>query len=314
MHNEVPIELFGLVALTIAALATTIWSTLQSKGTKVQERLEALTNRPAAGLPISVMTDEEPKRPWERLLIWLGRRQADGQELARTNNLRTLLNQAGFRRASAIYLVLGIRAVLMFGVPLCLAPLVFSRARLPTSGTALFAVVFMGFGFLFPTIVIGRLASIRRTRITAGLPDVLDLIVLCVESGLGLHAAITRVADDRADTRDPLGQELAQLANELRVGVPRRDALRNLATRTGSEDLRSLVGHLIQSERLGGNIGVALRAQADTSRAQRKLRAEEIANRMPVKMLLPTVMFMPALFLVIFVPVALHAMAVLSGG
>lgn len=314
MHDQLPIELLALIALTIAAFATTIWGSFRSKGGEIHERLEALTGRPQGGAPISVFTDEDPKRLWERVLVWLGRRQGKDQVLRNDKSLGMLLSQAGFRRQSAVYIVLGMRVLIMTGIPVVMVPVFFTQARFRTPGFALFAIVLFGLGFLLPTFVIGHLASIRRARITAGLPDVLDLIVLCVESGLGLHAAIARVAEDRSDRKDPLGEELGQLANELRVGVPRRDALRNLANRTGSEDLRALVGHLIQSERLGGNIGTALRAQAETSRAQRKLRAEEIANRMPIKMLLPTVMFMPALFLVIFVPVALHAMAVFSGG
>jgi len=112
--------------------------------------------------------------------------------------------------------------------------------------------------------------------------------------------------------RDPLGQELAQLAHELRAGVPRKDALQNLAERAGSADLRTVVAQLVHTERLGGNVGPALRAQSETVRTTQKLRAEEIANRMPIKMLLPTVMFMPALFIAIIAPVALRIAAVLS--
>ena len=96
--------------------------------------------------------------------------------------------------------------------------------------------------------------------------------------------------------------------------MTRRDALRNLAERTGSEEVRGLVAHLIQTDRLGGSLGPALRAQAETVRTTRKLRAEEIANRMPVKMLLPTVLFLPPLFIAIFVPVVIKAKEVLSGG
>jgi tight adherence protein C len=94
--------------------------------------------------------------------------------------------------------------------------------------------------------------------------------------------------------------------------VPRKDGLTNLATRAGSEDLRSVVAQLVHTERLGGNVGPALRLQSESVRSAHKLRAEEIANRMPIKMLIPTVLFMPALFIAIIAPVVLRVMAVLS--
>jgi tight adherence protein C len=175
-------------------------------------------------------------------------------------------------------------------------------------------LVLSGLGFVLPTFIVGRLATTRKSRINAALPNVLDLLVLCIESGLSLDAAITRVVDDRRKNQDPFAEELAHLSSELRVGVSRREALRNLAKRTGSDEVRGLVAHLIQTDKLGGNLGPALRAQAETVRTTRKLRAEEIANRMPVKMLLPTVLFLPPLFIAIFVPVVLKAMEVLSGG
>jgi tight adherence protein C len=164
-------------------------------------------------------------------------------------------------------------------------------------------------GYALPGVVIGRMVARRHVKITAALPDVLDLLVLCMEAGLGLNAAITRVAEERADGRDPLGEEFAQLANELRVGVSRKDALTNLATRVGSKDVRTVVAQLIHTERLGGNVGPALRSQAETVRATRKMRIEEIANRAPVKMLFPTMIFVMPLFIFIFAPLVIEVMA-----
>jgi tight adherence protein C len=307
-----PLQLLGLLALTTVALAATVWAWLRTRQSRIHERVEELLHTAERTAPVNVIADDAPTRGWERLLIWLGRHQADG--VTESRSLRTLLVHAGIRRPSAIPLVLGVRALLTFGVPIAVAPLLLAGAEVHALVAVPAVIALLALGHLLPTFVVAHLAALRRRNITAGLPDVLDLIVLCVESGLSLNAAIARVAEERADTRDALGQELAQLANELTMGVPRRDALRNLASRTGNEDLRALVGHLVQSERLGGSIAGALRAQADSARAARKLRAEEIANRMPVKMLLPTLCFMPALFLVIFVPVALHALAVFSGG
>ncbi len=313
MDGETPLELLGLIALTIGAIATTVWSVLGTRRSAVQTRLEAITSPSSGKATVSVIADDTPTHLWERILIALGRGQTAGTETQdRRTGLRATLRYAGMRGPNTIYIVLGVRIVLMLTIAALMAPVFLSGNRKPA--VFLFGMVLITLGFVLPTFLVQRLATKRKIRVTAGLPDVLDLLVLCVESGLGLNAAIARVVEDRAGTKDPLGEELAQLTNELRVGVPRRDALRNFGNRTGSEEVRALVAHLVQSERLGGNLGPALRAQSDSARTARRLRAEEIANRMPVKMLLPTVLFMPALFLVIFVPVALQAIEVLRGG
>ena len=176
----------------------------------------------------------------------------------------------------------------------------------------LMLLVPLAVGYVLPTFVVSSMAKRRVRNIDVALPDVLDLLVLCMEAGLGLNAAIQRVAEERSDKKDALGSELAQLASELRAGVPRKDGLMNMGERAGSEDLRALVAQLVHTERLGGSVGPTLRAQSETVRSQHKLRAEEIANRMPIKMLIPTVLFMPALFIAIIAPVVLRVMAVLS--
>jgi tight adherence protein C len=316
MENGLPPEILGMVGLTIAALATAIYSLINNRTAgDVQVRLDALTNpnRPAEG--VSLMTDDDGQSVWQRLLIRLGRSQdADARTNKQRNSLRQTIRHAGFRSPSAIHVVLGIRVVLGLVLPALSAPILLKSDPNRAPATMLFCFVLFAIGFLLPAFIIGRMAKKRQLAIKVALPDVLDLLVLCIESGLGLNAAIARVAEDRAEMKDPLGDELGVLSNELRVGVPRRDALRNVGERTGSDELRSLVAHMIQTERLGGNIGPAIRAQSDGVRAARRFRAEEIANRMPVMMLLPTVMFMPALFIVIFVPVALQAVRILSGG
>jgi tight adherence protein C len=200
----------------------------------------------------------------------------------------------------------------MFGLPAVLAPLAYAYSGGKMGLVILMMVAPLALGYILPTFVISSMATGRKRRIDSGLPDVLDLLVLCMEAGLGLNAAITRVAEERSDPKDPIGQELSQLASELRAGVPRKDALTNFAERTGSEDLRTVVAQLVHTERLGGNVGPALRLQSESVRTTHKLRAEEIANRMPIKMLLPTVLFMPALFIAIIAPVVIRVLAVME--
>lgn len=310
----IPMELLALLALSVGTLAVAVGSHFRSRPSALQARLDAIANPLRTDAPVTLITDDSPKKLWERILIVLGRTQGDGQRTPTGDTLRTRLRYAGFHGPSAVHIVLGVRLVLACGLPILSAPLLLAKVgHRPLAGAALLGAL-AALGFMLPAFVAGRLATERQRRIGAALPDVVDLLVLCVEAGLGLQAAIARVAEARATSRDPLGKELAHLAAELRVGVPRRHALRTLAERTGSEDVRALVAHLNQTERLGGSVGPALRAQSQAARTMRKLRAEEIANRLPVKMLLPTVLFMPALFLVIFVPVVLQASEALSGG
>jgi tight adherence protein C len=309
-----PIELLVLLAATIATTALAVWSHLRARPSAIQARLEAIASPLRGDAPVPLITDEAPTRLWERVLVLLGRTQSASDDTTARSTLRQQLRYAGFRNASAIHVVMGTRLLLTCLLPVVVSPLVLARVgQRPLAGTAVLATLAAA-GFILPGLVVGAAARERQRRINAAMPDVVDLLVLCVEAGLGLQAAIARVAESRAVSRDALGEELAHLAAELRVGVPRRQALRNFADRTGSEDVRALVAHLNQTERLGGNVGPALRAQSQAARAMRRLRAEEVANRLPVKMLLPTALFMPALFLVIFVPVVLQASEVLSGG
>jgi len=314
IDGNIPPEILGLIALTVAAAATTVWSYLNARPSEIRARLDALRHTARDAGPVSVIADDIQKRLWERTLIFLGSRQEGARRKNRRDSLRPLLRHAGFHNPTAVQIVLGIRAVLMFGLPALTAPMLLANGENRIPAVILVLGALSGLGFVLPTFIVGRLAARRRTRINASLPNILDLLVLCIESGLSLDAAITRVADDRESAEDPFAKELAHLSTELRVGVARREALRNLAERTGSEEVRGLVAHLVQTDRLGGNLGPALRAQAETVRTTRKLRAEEIANRMPVRMLLPTVLFLPPLFIAIFVPVVLQAIEVLSGG
>ena len=150
----------------------------------------------------------------------------------------------------------------------------------------------------------------RVRQLTEGLPDALDLMVVCLESGLGLNATIARVGEERAAMNDPLGDEFAQVALELRSGQSREDALRALGDRNGVDDLKALVGLIIQSDRLGASMGKTLRAHADLLRTKRRQRAEEAARKLPIKVLFPlATLLLPPLFVVIVGPAFLKLSA-----
>jgi tight adherence protein C len=143
--------------------------------------------------------------------------------------------------------------------------------------------------------------------LTAGFPDALDLIVICVEAGLGLGPAIQRVGQELQMPHPELSEEFHLLSVELRTGMPRPQALRNFANRTGLEDVKTLVAILIQTDRFGTSIGDALRVHSDSMRKTRQFRAEELAAKLPVKMLFPLIFFIfPSFFVVILGPALLR--------
>jgi tight adherence protein C len=162
-------------------------------------------------------------------------------------------------------------------------------------------------GFYLPDVWLLLRTSSRRMRMLDGLPDALDLMVVCVEAGMGLDAAINRVGEELKLTHGDLSEEFKLLNLELRAGKSRQAALRNLALRTGLEEVNSLVTLLVQTDRFGTSVAKALRVYSDSFRTKRYQRAEEIAAKLPVKLVLPLILFVfPSLFVVILGPAAIR--------
>jgi tight adherence protein C len=170
----------------------------------------------------------------------------------------------------------------------------------------------VGFGYIFPGMVLARLAKKRAHKIRLSLADALDLLVVSVEAGLGLDQALTRVGQELAFAYPDLSDELRLVNLELRAGKARSDALRNLAERTGVEDLNSLVTMLIQTDKFGTSVAQALRVYSDTLRTKRRQRAEEAAAKTGVKMVFPLVLcIFPAIWVVTIGPAAIKFITVL---
>jgi tight adherence protein C len=174
-------------------------------------------------------------------------------------------------------------------------------------------------GYYLPNLVLGMVMSARQRELREALPDAVDLMTICVEAGLALDAALIRAGDEMSLRSPALADELNLVALELRVGSTRENALRNLALRTGVEDIATFVTMLLQSERFGTSVTESMRILADTMREHRRQRAEEAAAKIPVKLLFPLVFFIfPALFLVIIGPaligIARSLLPSLSGG
>jgi tight adherence protein C len=168
-------------------------------------------------------------------------------------------------------------------------------------------------GFLMPSYWLSRMVRKRQVRIFHDLPDVLDLLTVCVEAGLSMDAAIVRIAGDKQFRDSPLAKELRLATQEVRAGKPREDALRDLGKRTMLDDLKSFVAMLIQTERLGTSLADSLRIHSDSLRTIRRQKAEEAAAKTSIKLLFPLVfLIMPALFVVMLMPAILRLIKIFS--
>lgn len=212
------------------------------------------------------------------------------------------LIRSGNRNESAVKVFYGMKVVLP--LILCLAALLTGLAHM-LSPFFVYAMA-LGLGFLAPDFWLGRQITKRQRAIEKGLPDVLDLLVICIEAGLSLDQATARTAEELVNAQPELCDELTVVVLEQRAGRPRADAWRHLAERTGVESLRNMVSMLVQSEQLGTSIAKTLRIHADTLRTQRVQKIEEQAAKTSVKLVFPLVFFIfPALFLVVLGPAVL---------
>jgi tight adherence protein C len=179
--------------------------------------------------------------------------------------------------------------------------------NIPSLTFLLISILLAMIGFYLPNLWIKMRISNRKEKMQQGLPDALDLMVVCVEAGTGLDAAINRVGEEMKLSNKVLSEEFRLMGMELRAGKQRRHALKNLALRTDLEDVNSLVTLLIQTEKFGTSLAQALRVHSDSMRTKRFQKAEEIAAKLPVKLMFPLVLFIfPSIFVVILGPAAIR--------
>lgn len=219
---------------------------------------------------------------------------------AEVSRARRWLIQAGYRSPNSLTAYVGSRlACAIFGFILVVISSGFSSPMLLVSVTA--------FGFFLPRFVLKRAIEKRQQRIKLGLPDALDLTVICVEAGLALDQAMMRVGQDLHHAHPELSDEFHLVNLEMRAGKPRPEALRNLVDRTGVDDIRSLVGTLIQTDRFGTSVAQALRVHSDSLRTERRQRAEEQAAKTTIKMVIPLVLFvLPSIIFVTLGPAVIQ--------
>ena len=254
------------------------------------------------------------------LLARIGRRIA-GKKAADLSELRPMFLKAGIRWANAVAVFWGTKVILAVLLPACflVARVVFLEFVISHKVfVAILALTALA-GFYLPNAWLRLKIARRKEKIRDGFPDALDLLVVCVEAGMGLDGAINRVAKEIKLDNKTLSDEFNLMNLELRAGKPRRDALKNLAMRTDLEDVKSLVTLLIQADKLGTSVSQALRVYSDTFRTKRYMKAEEMAAKIPVKLTIPLILFIfPALLVTImgpaFIRIARVLLPALGGG
>ena len=303
-QEMVPLLVFAALVAGLFALL----SMLSNRNSRAQERLERISR------PASLVEIEDPaKLKKERFQGVMETAKAlSGPLMPQTeleqSELKIRLANAGFRSDSAVAVYLGLRVAVFLGF-LLLGVAIF----LPKYGFTIAAlkpmVLFGGAGFYLPSMVLWFLRKKRQDAIFLALPDALDLLVVCVESGLGLDAAMRKVCDEMKDHAKVIAEEFSLANFQLQMGRPRREVLHDLGVRTGVDDVRSLAAILIQADRFGSSIAQALRVQSDSMRTRRKQLAEEKAAKTAVQLIFPLVLFIfPGIFVVLVGPAAISIM------
>jgi tight adherence protein C len=276
------------------------------------ERLKRLgeTNGKLTPVSVSIVEEHSGEKFAERIASPLNRLVP--ASAAEVQKLQKQLMHAGFRSQNAPIIYRALQLATLAGFPAAVALTCALLARPVTSALMWILFAFVT-GFFLPRYVLNRMIRSRQLRVRWGLADALDLMVISIEAGLGLNAAMMKVSSELKQVHPDISEEFEMANLEIRVGRERDEALRNLAERTGVDDLRSLVAMLIQTDRFGTSIARAIRVFSDSLRTKRRQRAEQAAQKAAVKLLFPLACFLfPTLFIAILGPAFLQLMDTLG--
>ena len=301
--DVIPILVFLGIVLAIWA----VLSMISNRNSRAAERLARLSR------PSSLGELEDPSRPRgdHKLQGLLDAAKSLSKPLMPNTEmeqsaLKTKLANAGFRSDAAPLVYSGLRLV-------CLATFFVIALAIFVPGREFGwfmlqgIVFFTAGGFYLPSVILWYMRSKRQQEIFLTLPDALDLLVVCVESGLGLDAAMRRVCEELGSHAKIISEEFSLANFQLQMGRPRREVLHDLGVRTGVDDVKSLAAILIQADRFGSSIAQALRVQSDSMRTRRKQIAEEKAAKTAVQLIFPLVLFIfPGIFVVLVGPAAIN--------
>lgn len=310
---ELPLIAASFTFLAVMMLGTALYLYLERKEVVGiwRRRAESQEGRLEEEKPSASVLDAA-RVQLQALLEWFAKwnQPSDAEEAKAT---RRLLVTAGYRSRKAPILFVGSKLLLAVVLVVLFAMVPVKLLGFPSTTTMLFYYVCLAAcGYYAPAIWLKRVIADRQDALQRAIPDALDLMVVCVEAGLGLDQAIARVGQEVSQAHPALGDELNILSQELRTGVQRQAALRNLAHRTDLEEVGNLVALLVQTDRFGTSIGQALRVHADSMRTKRRLKAEELAAKLPVKLLFPLIFFIfPSMFIVTIGPACIRMVRVL---
>jgi tight adherence protein C len=274
----------------------------------IQRRLETISGPRTAAASVRLY-DSEDETFWERVADFFFGSKEIPDNLTKAG---TKLHQAGYRGARAIRIYWGLRIFL--GLALALTGLLLSFSLNASMQDVLLLGGAAGaLGYMLPYLTVFRKAKSRVLAMREALPDTLDLIVVCIEAGMGVDAALNRVGNEQNSQKLAIGEELLLATQEMQAGARRKDALIRLAERCGVEEIRGLVTFLTQTEELGGSIARSLRIYAETMRDKRSQSAEEAARKAVIKLIFPLVFFiLPAIFIILLGPAGLQIMKALA--
>lgn len=282
---------------------------LFSRRTSIMDRLETVKK-------VKEEVVDLPTEPTEKLAERMAKplNRLAPPSLTEAQKLQKQLLKAGYFSHNAPAIYRGIQLATLFGFPAITLVTSLLLAQ-PVKMVLLYCTVAFIKGFFLPRFILGQLIKRRQERLRWGLADALDLMVVSMEAGLGMNAALMRVSEELKEAHPEISGEFEMVNLEIRVGRDRLQALRNLSERTGVDDLRGFVAMLIQADRFGTSIGRAVRIYSESLRTKRRQRAEQAAQKASVKLLFPLTCFLfPTLFIIILGPAALSIMDAFSGG
>ena len=302
------VQIGFLILVFVATFGVAIWLLDRTTGNLASQRLKRVLGGEKA---------QGPSVPEQ----WLNRVARATKPLARlslpdagyeSSSLRRRFMNAGVRNAAAPVAFFGLKTALALALPmLAFIGLTLARSELRGVGLLLALLVASAIGYYLPNYVLSKAIARRQREIFENFPDALDLMTVCMEAGLGTEAALNKVAEDMVHKSPTLSEELRLVNLELRAGSPRDRALRNLAMRTGVEEVEGFVTMIIQADRFGTSIAQSLRVHSETVRTLRRQKAEEAAAKIPLKLLFPLIFcIFPALMLVIIGPAIIQMVRV----
>lgn len=286
------------IFISVALLCAVILYPLLTRRSLIQQRLDSIAPQQVQQIRTTLIRE---KTPFQSFLDRIGGTLPKSPK-EHSRYLQALL-AAGFHKES-LYIFLGAKIVLAIILPLLFIFFVaLPKGMVLNPQFLLFEVGLAIIGFLLPTYWLQRRVRLRTGEIFHSLPDILDLLTICVEAGVSIDAALVKTTENPQFIGNPLAEEIKRASREIRAGKLRTEALKDMAERTGVDDLKSFVTMLIQTERFGTSLSLALRVHSDSLRTKRRQIAEEAAAKTTIKMIFPLVLFVfPALLIVILGP------------